>query len=76
VYTIKQLSGLYEVHPATLRRHLDMCGVDLSAHKGRGNKPRLAYMDLLPFFRKYGDRTGQAKSYVTYVTSQLFLFAK
>lgn len=62
-FTLKDLALLYGIHYVTLARRLKRCGVDFSSRKGRGNKTRLGYMQLIPYFNVYGDRTGQSKSF-------------
>jgi hypothetical protein len=65
MYTMKELCVLYNVGYEGLRNALIATGVfSKDQRKGKGNKPRLAHCELIPFFRKYGDRTGYQGSVI------------
>lgn len=73
MFTVKQLASMYSVSAQTMTRSLQRCGV---GRYGKGKKPLLGYVELLPFFRKYGDRTGSKNTLVEPRMIQLDMFRK
>lgn len=74
MFSLKELQELYNISYNTLRKYLADAGVlakDAKVHR------MLGYMELEPFFKIYGDRTGKLPTYFApQPGAQLTLFAK
>ena len=75
MYSVKELCALYHVSEETLVKYLRQVGVfSNNDRRGKGHKPKIGHMQLQPFFRVYGDRTGYHSS--TVMAGQMNLFAQ
>lgn len=54
MYTIKELKAWYGVGYKTLRKKLLALGIIAPDDRGKGNRERLSYRRLKPFFDEYG----------------------